>query len=205
MNSVGLQELIAMVPSSWIATLRYLICVEGASFSTAVGSATADLSVDDYLDLVTAFNETLGSVGAPSVFFKPRQMTNLLESFRAEPAFQASMADFANLQRLSGMQRKPNFAGLGLDIALTDDVQTSGGAYQGFAFSPGGIGWVRASTASITPHVPEAGIYAPDFGLFIEKVPRGANGKAAYEARTWIGVNSGSTDLYVQRRIISQT
>lgn len=204
-QSFGLKELVELAPQSWLATIRYLMCVEGATFSTAVGSASTDASVDDYLDLVTAHNETLGATGNPGLIIKPRQHTNLLESFRAEPAFQNSAADFAALQKINGMQRKGNVAGLGIDVSVTDDVQTSGGAYQGFSFSPGGMGWARASTTPIQPANPGAAMYIPEFGIFIERHDRGQNGKAAYEARAWLGVDSGSTDRFVLRRFISQT
>jgi hypothetical protein len=200
---VSLEAIIAQAPASWLATFRYLLCVEGATFSTIVGSATTTLSVDDWIDLITACNETLGFMGNPSAMLAPQQLTQLIASLRTEPAFQNLASDFANLQRVSGMQVKPNFAGLGIDVALTDDVVQSGGAYQGFGMSPGGIGWARASTASIKPHIPGVGLYVPEYGMFIERIAKGENGKARYEARAWLGVNSGSSDLFVQRLIRS--
>lgn len=200
---VSLDELEKMFPGSWLATFRYLVCVEGATFSTIIGSATAALSVDDWLDLVAAHNETLGGSGNPSCTLAPQQLTQLRASARTEPAFQNAASDFAAMQKVDAMQLHPNFLGLGIDIACTDDVVQSGGAYLGFSMTPGGIGWARASTQAIRPHTPGVGMYMPEFGAFVERIAKGDQGKARYEARTWLGVNSGSSDLYVQRRVRS--
>ena len=197
---ISLEALEAQVPNSWLATHRYLVCVEGATFGTIIGSATAALSVDDWLDLVAATEEMLG-VAAPMATLAPQQMTQLRDSARTEPAFQNLAADFAATQRFDGMQIKRNVLGLGLDAAVTDDVVQSGGAYQGFAHSPGGIGWARASTSPI--RTPNPSIYVPELGMFIERIGLGSNGKARYEARAWIGVNSGSANVFLQRRIRS--
>lgn len=199
-RGVSLDSLVAMVPDSWMATHRYLVCVEGATFGTIIGSATLALSVDDWIDLVTAANETLGAM-APSAVLAPQQMTQLVASFRTEPAFQNLAADFATMQRVNGMQLKPNFAGLGIDVALTDDVVQSGGAYQGFAMSPGGIGWARASVNSARPE--GTTMMVPEFGLLIVRVNKDENAKARYEARAWMGVNSGSSNVFLQRRVRS--
>lgn len=200
---ISLEALEAMVPLSWLSTFRYLVCVEGATFATIVGGAATQLSVDDWIDLITAHNETLGGEGNPGSTLAPQQMTQLVASFRTEPAFQNLAADFAAMQKVGNMQIKPNFAGLGIDVALTDDVQQSGGAYQGFSMTPGGIGWARASTSSIRPHVAGVGMYLPEFGVFVERIGKGEQGKARYEARSWLGVNSGSSDVFVQRRVRS--
>jgi hypothetical protein len=200
---LSLEEIIAQFPATWLATHRYLVCVEGATFGTIVGSATLPLSVDDWIDLVTAHNETLGATGNPSAILSPQQVTQLKASLRTEPAFQNMAADFTAMQRIDAMQIKPNFADMGIDVAVTDDVVQSGGAYLGFSMTPGGIGWARASTTSIRPHVTGVGMYLPDFGAFIERIAKGEQGKARYEGRAWIGVNSGSSDLFVQRRVRS--
>lgn len=202
-RGISLEQIEALVPESWLATWRYLVCVEGATFGTIVGAAADTLTIDDWIDLITAHREALGSTAAPGAVLAPQQLTQLVASARTEPAFQNLASDFSGIQKLSGMQLYPNFLGLGIDIALTDDVQQSGGAYQGFSMTPGGIGWARASTQSIRPHIPGVGMYLPEYGAFIERIAKGDNGKARYEARTWIGVNSGSSNVYVQRRVRS--
>ena len=63
--------------------------------------------------------------------------------------------------------------------------------------------WARASTASIRPHLAGVGMYLPEYGVFIERLGKGDQGKARYEARAWIGVNSGSSSVFVQRRVRS--
>ncbi len=199
-KGVSLDALVAQVPNSWIATHRYIVCVEGATFGTIIGSATAALSVDDWIDLINAGNETLGA-GSPSAVLSPQQLSQLTDSFRTEPAYQTSVQAFSDLKRFQGLQIRPNFAGLGVDIAITDDVVQSGGAYLGFAMSPGGIGWARASTGSATPQ--GTTMMVPEFGLLIVKVNKDENAKARYEARAWMGVNSGSSNVFFQRRIRS--
>lgn len=202
-KGISLEELEKFFPASWLATFRYLVCVEGATFGTNIGAVTTALSIDDWIDLVTAHNETLGSTGNPSAILAPQQHTQLLASARTEPAFQNLASDFSGMQRVNQMQIHPNFLGLGIDCALTDDVVQDGGGYQGFSMTPGGIGWARASTSSIRPHIPGVGLYLPEFGAFIERIAKGEQGKARYEARAWIGVNSGSSDLFVQRGVLS--
>lgn len=199
-QGVSLDALEQMVPQTWMATLRYLICVEGATFSTIIGSATAALSVDDWIDLSEAANETLGAM-APIATLAPQQVSQLRASFRSEPAFQNSVADFSSMQRVGNVQLHPNFAGMGIDVTVTDDVVQSGGAYLGFASSPGGIGWARASTSPIKTVGPS--MYIPDYGLIVTRVNTDANGKGRYEARAWIGVDSGSSNVFLQRRIRS--
>lgn len=202
----SLDDLIAMVPMSWAATLRYKACVTALSIATAVGSTSTYASVDDYIDLVTAFHETLGAGarGVPVNTFAPQILTRLLASFRSEPAFQASLEGFSATQGVRTSQLIQNFAGMGMDIALTDDVQQSGGAYQGFSATPGGIGWGRASTDKIRPSGAGRAMYMPQYGLFLEEISRGENGKARYEARTWVGTALGSTNLFFLRRFLSK-
>lgn len=202
----SLDDLIKAVPASWLASLRYSACVTAGGISTAIGSAAAYLSVDDYLDLTSAHLETPGAAarGMPVVAMDPAQMSKLLASFRSEPAFQASLEGFQALQGFKAGQSFPNFAGLGATVHLTDDIQQSGGAYQGFAVSPGGIGWARASTDRVRPSGAGRAYYIPEYGLFIEEIGKGENGKARYEARTWFGTGLGSSSVFFQRRLISK-
>ena len=203
---MSLEDLMAKVPESWLASLRYSACVTAAGITTAIGSAAAYLSVDDYLDVVTAHLETpgAGTRGAPGVALDPAQLSKLLASFRAEPAFQASLEGFTSLQGFKSGQSFVNFAGLGANVHITDDITQSGGAYQGFAISPGAIGWARASTDRIRPSGMGRALYMPEYGLFIEEIGKGEFGKSRYEARTWFGTGLGSSSVFFQRRLISK-
>lgn len=200
--NVDLDSLIAKVPDSYWATVRYLACVTGATFTDSVGSTSADLDVDTWIALVAYFEERLGSA-APKTVLKPQQLSQLRASMRSEPAFASSASDFAAVQRLNGMQTFANFAGMGVDVALTDDVQTSGGAYQGFATSPGGIGLVRASTAPIKVANPAGAIYIPQLGIIIVQPDEGKTRTSRYEATAYVGLAKASSDVVAQVRVLS--
>jgi hypothetical protein len=206
-RGVDLMTLMTVAPGSFLATLRYLGCVTGATIATTIGSASSYMSVDDLLALQAAVLGTSGAMarGLPSMTLHNNQYAKLLESARTEPAFQNSASDFATLNTLQPGAFYRNVLGLGMDARITEDVQTSGGGYQGFAGSPGFLGWVRASTANIRP----AGVtgearYIPDFGLFLQGVDRGVNGSARYEARAWVGTALGSADVFFQRKIYTK-
>lgn len=205
----GLDALKAKVPMSWMRTFRDLVCDAGSGISVAVGSASADLGVDDWLDLVTVYQETdgAGARGAPVVMVDPAQITQSNASARNEPAFQNSVMDFGAVQGLGFGQVLDNYLGLGIRVVKTSSINQSGGAYQGFSFSPGGIGWGRASTAGLRTANPQGTILIPDFGLVIEEKPgTGSNAQRAYEARTIFGVALGndSDGIHVLRRLISK-
>lgn len=206
---ISLEALIALFPGSWLRTLRDQVTTVGATISGSVGSTTTTLSVDDWLDLLTTFRVALGS-GLPSAMLDPRQYDQLMRSFRNDPAYQNSVADFAGLQRLQtggdGMvsQVFPNVAGLGINAAITDSIVEASSAFQGFAFSPGGIGWARASTSPLRVANPQGAILIPEFGAVIEELTEGAaQTKRQYRATSWFGVGLASTRTHTLTRILS--
>lgn len=203
-NRVGIEDLMAVAPASWAATVRYLVAALFPSISTAIGSASRALNADDWLAVCTAARETLGSDrnGMPISMLAPQQVTQLVNAFRTEPAYQTAVAALTELARPMG-QTVRNFAGLGVDIAMTDDVTQSGGAYQGAAFSPGAVGWGRASTDRIRPTGAGRAIYMPAMGAFLQEHDAGQNGQALYEMRAWIGAALASSNVFLQRRVIS--
>lgn len=208
-DGVSLDRLKGMVPMSWLRTLRDLVCSTGAGMATAIGSSSTPLSVDDHLDLATVFRTQLGS-GMPWAMVAPVQMDELRRSYRSEPAFGNSAAEFAavmGLQMEGGQvaQRAPNFAGMGVDFAMTDSVAQSGGAYQGFATTRGGIGYGIASTGAIAPANANNAVYIPEFGLFIEELSdRGRQTVREYRATAFLGAMLGTTRVFPQRRLISK-
>lgn len=208
LQGVTIDELKAAVPTAWMATFRSLVATAGAGFATAIGSASTQLSVDDCLDLRAAAraNQAIGSrLGG---MLDPVQWNQLLESIRSEPAYQNAAFDFERVQG-ADTEIMRNVLGLNMDFGLTDDVTESGGAYQGFAHTPGGIGWARASTAEVVPSNMQGAIYAPEFGLVIHEVDNG-NGQPIrkYVGFSFFGVaaasNTGVTTAF-QRRLISTT
>lgn len=209
-GAITLDGLKAQVPNSWLRTFRDQTALTGSGITVAVGDAVSPLDVDDHLDLVAAYQETLGS-RRPTAMIAPQQFTQLRDAYRSEPAFQQASADFSALQRLDSegdgtvMQRFPDFAGLGIDMALTDSVVQSGGAYQGFAFPSGGIGWGVATVGQLRVNNPERAIFVDSFGLVIEELTDGSGQTTRrYRATAWKGFVLGSTRVHVLRRFISQ-
>jgi hypothetical protein len=193
----------ARLPESWLATFRELVCNAGAGFSTAVGAAGTQLSVDDLLDLTAVSRSTRGS-RRPTMFLDGNQVNQALESARNEPAFQAAAQTFQEQQAWNEMDVIPDFLKLGVTCAITNDVDQSGGAYQGFAFSPGGIGWAVASTSRVKVANPQGAILVPEMGLIVEEITSGSSqATRKYEARSMFGVAAGDSSVFMQRRVIS--
>lgn len=208
---VKVDGLRAYIGDSWLKTFRDQVCVAGAGMATDVGSASTTLSVDDHLDLLTAYRTTEGA-RRPTVVVDGQQYDELLRSYRTEPAFGGNTADFTSLLGLkteadgSVMQVHRDFAGMGHDLVYTSSVQQSGGAYQGFAFSPGGIGWARASTAMARPANRNELILVPELGLLIEEITAGsAQRTREIQATAILGFALASTRTHVLRGFISTT
>lgn len=205
-GGLSLDQLMEMVPKSFLATLRYDACVAGAAISGTVGSASYNASVDDVLSAIAYFSRSLGASEQPPVLMlDPEQQIHLQQSFRLEPAFQSSMADFAAAQGAApGMQVRRNYMGLGLDLMTSDDVQQSGGGYQGFGFQRGAIGWAKASVSPVRVTDPNA-MYLDDYGLLIFRLSDGeGNMTQQYAAMAFYGVALGSADVFPQIRFISK-
>lgn len=212
--AISLDRLKGQVPNSWLATFRDRVALTGSGITTAVGSAATTLSVDDHLDLASAYKTNLGN-RIPTAMIDGTQFDQLTRSYRNEPAFTNSSSDFAKLLGLmtgggGGIagdmvaQVHPNFAGLGIDFALTDSIVQSGGARQGFAFPPGGLGWAVANTLPIKPANPVNAVYVPAFGLFIEELTDGSGQTIRqYRATSFFGTALGSERVYTLRRMIS--
>lgn len=205
-RGVSLDALKSLVPQAWLRTLRQQVADVQSGFATNVGSAALAGSVDDLIDLVTAFEGTPGSManGSPVGMVHPEQIVDYKASARNDPAFQNSVAEFAAVQSINGSQVYRNFLGLGIDLHSSTDVETSGGGWDGGVWAPGAIGWARASTGAIRPSNAAGALYVPEFGLFIEEIAStGQNAKRRYEARTWFGVDKGSTSVFLQRGLLS--
>lgn len=199
--AVLIDSLANTIPDSWLRQLRDLTCTEFTGFATSVGTATLALSLDDYLDLCADFREALGS-RTPAVVLAPKQYSQLLESARSEPALNASYSDFGAAQRFDESQTIANAFGLGADIYLSDSVDDTATVYSGGAFTPGAIGYAVGGTAGLVTANPATTILIPEFGLVIEDI-QGNTATRRIEARAFFGVNSGSTDVYTFRKVVS--
>lgn len=203
-TALTLDQLAKYIPASLAATVRYKACVVGAGIAGSVGTTTSTLSVADWVALGVVYTENVGSMrrGLPKATLAPQQFTQLQDSALAHPAFQNAAADFATIARIQG-QRVANYLGLNIDIGLTDDVQQSGGAYQGFSVQQNGIGIGRARTNRISPANAAGAFYVPALGLFIEPIGKGSQGSKRHEARAWLGLAEGDPTVYTNRRILS--
>ena len=135
----------------------------------------------------------------------PQQIEEAKASARSEPAFQGDLAGFTSVQGVAG-RIYDNFLGLGMTVVGTGDVQQSGGAYQGFAFQRGGIGYGAASTSPLNLGPTVNPVYVDEYGLVVYDVLNGQNQQTnQVNAIAFMGFALGSTDVFFQRRVLSTT
>ncbi len=205
--AMGAEAFRAMAANTWFASFREQVCVTGATISASVGASGTTLSVDNLIALATAYNTTDGAEdgGPPVVMLHPTQIEEAKASARSEPAFQGDMSGFTSVQGVSGRVYE-NFLGLGMTVVGTGDVQTSGGAYQGFAFQRGGIGYGVSSTSPLQLDPGLNPVYVDEYGLVVYDVQNGLNQQTNQcNAIAFMGFALGSTDVFFQRRVISTT
>ena len=197
-------SLVGMITNSWIKTFRAKVTTTGATFATAVGAAGTSLSVDNLMDIVAAYNETDGADPAQAVLMlHPKQLSQLRTSLRAEPAFRNSISDFAQVQGVRGRVYQ-NFLGLGIDVGVTSDITTSGGAYQGFMYSRGALMWASANPDRIAPAVPH--VTVPEFGLLVQQgMDQNGQQVQSTEAFAYFGVAKADSSVAFGQRLISTT
>ena len=198
-----LDALVQTMPESFLRTLRDLTATTIAGFSTSVGSSGAALDMDHLLDLLAAFRENPGA-GQPVVMLHPKQVSDLVDSIRSETTLSLSVSEFGGVQGLQGgAQTIRNFAGLGIDINMSTSITESGGDKIGGGYSAGGIGYAVGSTAGVRARGIDA-IRIPEFGTIVTfPSSSSTNGKETAEARSFLGVAAGSSDVFVQRKVIS--
>jgi hypothetical protein len=198
-----LDALVQTMPESFLRTLRDLTATTIAGFSTSVGSSGAALDMDHLLDLLAAFRENPGA-GQPVVMLHPKQVSDLVDSIRSETTLSLSVSEFGGVQGLQGgAQTIRNFAGI--DINMSTSVTTSGPDHVGGGYSAGGIGYAVGSTAGVRARGIDA-IRIPEFGTIVTfPSSSSTNGKETAEARSFLGVAAGSSDVFVQRKILSAT
>lgn len=205
--SVGAAELQAFLPQNYLATMRYLACVAGSSFSNqTVGSTGAALNADDIFDLAAAATRKLGAgaLGAPVCFLDPEQFITAREAFRSEPAYVQNLGAMQQIQRIQAGQNLGDVFGLGFGVLLTDDVQQSGGAYRGFCGSVGSVARVKAdpSVANLPGAVNP--MYFPDQGMVVYQLLQAANSATfGWQALAFLGAAQASATSTLQIRVTS--
>lgn len=197
----------ARAVDSFKRMFRQKVCEVGATFSSTVGSAATTLSVDNLIAMATAYNTTDGAenAGPLTLMLDPTPIEQSKASARSEPAFQGDMSGFTMVQGISGRIYQ-DYLGLGMTVVGTSDVETSGGAFQGFAFQPGGIGFGKASTSPLNLDDMLNAVYADDFGLVV------FNTSASVDQQTlktvilaYVGFAKGDSSVTFQRRLLSTT
>ena len=199
-----LDALVQTMPESFLRTLRDLTATTVAGFSPSIGSSGTALTMDNALDLLAAFRENPGS-GQPVVMLHPKQVSDLVDSIRSETTLSLSVSEFGGLQGLQGgAQTIRNFAGLGFDISMSTSITDDSTDFFGGAYSAGGVGYAVGSTAGVRARGIDA-IRIPEFGTIVTfPSSSSTNGKETAEARSFLGVAAGSSDVFVQRKVISK-
>lgn len=205
---IGLEDMVAMVPQSLLATMRASVCTIGATFASGFGNSGLAWTFDDELNLVAGFSETegydqaLARSGAPVTVRHPEQFTDLRNSIRNEPGLQN---DAALQQSLMGLKTTSGgaFDFLGFRNFASFDCATSGGDWVGSAYFPGAIAWVVANTLPVTVENPAKTTFVPEFGLVIERKSTGEVATARFVANGFWGMAKLSATLFPQFKITS--
>jgi len=194
--------------ASYLAKMRSLICSAGAGISATVGAVGTTASVDDFLDLDAAMlSYSTGMRPCRTIVMDTEAFGQLRQSARSEPGFQGGGADFAAAQAGGSAAQSQiirNYLGMGYDFVLTNDVTASGGGHNNFAVSDGGIGYAVGDTSRIRVPAHAEPVVLPQWGLLFQSVMDDL-GQATLkrEARAWLGVAIGSTEVYRQYRWLS--
>lgn len=205
--TVTLEDLLAYLPANYLATMRSLFCTAGSSFSaTTVGSASAALNADDIFDLGAAAIRKLGaySLGMPKAFIDPEQFITARESFRSEPAYVQNLGAMQQIQKVQAGQDLGDVFGLGFDVAITDSIVQSGGAYRGFCGSAGSIRRIKAdpSRAMLPPGV-NPKVFA-DWGIVVYDLLQALNSATyGWQALMFGGMAQASATSTLQIRVTS--
>lgn len=204
-QSLSLQDMIALVPASYLATLRSSVVTAGSTFSSSVSATGVAWSFDNELALIAAFHETEGFEAGmmPVTIRHPEQFTDLRNAIRNEPSLQGNADLMASLLGLGN--KSPGGAAdfLGFRNFASFDVPTSGGDHVGCAYVPGAIAYCVASTAPVQVENPAATIYVPEYGIMIERKSDGNVATARFNVNAWFGVAKMSASLFPQFKLLS--
>lgn len=203
-EAIGLEEMVALAPGSWMATMRAAVCTAGSGFASGAGTTGAAWDFDEELELVALFHETEGfTVGMRPVTIRhPEQFTDLRNAIRNEPGLQNSAELMQALLGLADADQG-GFNFLGFRNFSSHDVPTSGGDHVGCAYVPGAIAWVVASTLPIQVENPAKTTFVPEFGIVIERRSTGEIATARFAMNAWFGVARLSATLFPQFKITS--
>jgi hypothetical protein len=205
-EAVGLAQMGALAPQSWLATMRDALCTVGASFASGAGTSGSAWDYDEELELIALFHETEGfdpAVHFPVTVRHPEQYTDFRNAIRNEPGLQNDASLQQALLGLAGKEAGGAFNFLGLRNFASHDVDASGGDHVGFAYVPGAIAWVTASTLPIAVANPATTVFIPEFGIVIEYKSTGSIATAAFDMNAWFGLAKLSATIAPQFKITS--
>lgn len=204
-DSISLEDMEALVPQTWMATLRSLLVTVGSTFSTSVSNTGVDWDYDAELELVAAFHETEGfdpMVHRPITIRHPEQYTDLRNAIRNEPGLQGDAMLQQALQGL-GQSAQGGFNFLGFRNLSSTDVPTSAGDHVGCAYVPGALAWAVASTSPIRTANPASTAYIPEFGIILERGSEGGIATGDFKVNAWVGTAKLAAALYPQFKLLS--
>lgn len=205
--NLTLAELESMVPENYVKTLRGLVYASGAAISAIIiGSTTTAMSMDDMFDLVAAFTAKYGAadLGAPVLTLRASQVSQIIESARSEN-FLFGTDLIQRMQRIPAGQVMQDPFGIGINVAVTDEVVSSGGVLSGFCVSPGTF--KRAIATPTNARVPQGArsVVIPGYGILIwERLSGSDTRTSGFNAYAQLGIARKSADTTFQARVRSQ-
>lgn len=205
--NLTLDELIMVLPENYLKTLRGLLYADGATISAiTVGATTTKMSMDDMYDLVGAFagKYGAGALGAPVLSLRATQHSEIVESARSE-SFLFGTDLIQRMQRVNTGQVLEDPYGIGINVALTDEVVSSGGVLKGFCVSPRTYKRAIASPRNVRVPVDARKMVLDRFGLLIwERTGGNDTRTSGVNAYCNIGVGRRSADTRFQALVRSK-
>jgi len=187
-DSVTLDNIAGTYADSYLSTLRYLMCVTGATFATDKGPGASAADLADLAALVAGFEETEGVTGPINFVIAPNVLTDMRAAWAnytgAQPpgptdGIQSLLGD-------GGMQLVGNW--WGLNVYKCHDVTTSGGQYKCFAYMQGAIGFGVGSTARIPVMPGNLVTRVENRGIIITGATAGGQATNRRDANAFFGV-----------------
>lgn len=187
-DGIDIVKLANSIADSVIATLRYLVCQQGATFSTNAFDDTAPVDMDDVINLRNLYEATAGfTEGSVVNVISFTQMKQIKAAQRIENAFK--FPDSFNAQQ--ALQAASGFKGsfLGMDWYTSTDVVLNTD-YYGFSYVKGALGYAIANTNKLAALAgPSAQVVAP-YGLIIDIESESNNATVRATGNAWMGVTS---------------
>ena len=195
-DGIDIVKLANSIADSVIATLRYLVCQQGATFSTNAFDDTATVDMDDVINLRNLYEATAGfTEGGVVNVVSFAQMKQIKAAQRVEAAFK--FPDSFNAQQAT--QAASGFKGsfLGMDWYTSTDVVLNTD-YYGFSYVKGAIGYAVANTQKLARYAEGSALLVPPYGLIINIESEAESATVRATGNAWMGVTSLSATVAPQ-------